>query len=99
MNFTTRLLFAAIVAASSTVLVAEEPKVDTSPLPLETARAFPNLKFNRPLGLTFSNDGTNRNFVIGQHGTISVFPNDQEVEEAKIFIDFRKSVVYSDNEN
>lgn len=99
MNFVARLLFVGLFAASSATLHAADAMVDTSPLPLTNVRAFPNLKFNRPLGLTHANDGSNRNFVIGQLGQIFVFSNDQSVEEADTFLDIRKNVVYSDKEN
>ncbi|MGE3315907.1 MAG: sorbosone dehydrogenase family protein [Planctomycetaceae bacterium] len=101
MNSTARILAGCVVVASAASLFAadEKPKVDTSTLPLVTKRAFPELKFNRPLGLTHANDGTNRCFVIGQLGTIYVFPNDQKVEEAETFLDIKKNVVYTDKEN
>ncbi len=35
------------------------------PLPLEAVRAFPQLTFERPVELTAANDGSRRNFVVG----------------------------------
>jgi len=87
--------------------------VDDSPLPLETAVAFPNLKWAgwdsetpegkilplRPLVLTHAGDGSNRNFVAIQQGTVHVFPNDQKAESTKVFLDISKKVKYEDKEN
>jgi glucose/arabinose dehydrogenase len=88
-------------------------EVDMSPLPLETKAAFPKLKWSgwenetpdgkfnplRPLILTHAGDGSNRNFVVIQQGTIHVFPNDQAAKETKIFLDITKKVRYDDKEN
>ena len=87
---------ALVLFASSSARSAE---VDTSPLPLETERAFPELKFLRPLAVTHAGDGSNRVFVLGQHGTIWVFPNDPDVTEAATFLDITNRVVYNDKEN
>jgi quinoprotein glucose dehydrogenase len=73
--------------------------VDETPLPVKLVRAFPHLKLRRPTVITHAGDGTNRLFVVTQQGVISVFPNDQEVKEAKIFLDIEKRVVYKDHEN
>jgi glucose/arabinose dehydrogenase len=82
-------------------------EVDDTPLPLKSAVAFPNLKWEgweavkngrqfelRPLLLTHAGDGSNRNFVGIQQGTIHVFPNDQKAEKTKIFLDIQKQVFY-----
>ncbi len=73
--------------------------VDVSPLSVETERAFPELKFERPVAVAHAGDGSNRLFVLGQLGVISVFPNDNEVEEAATFLNIKDRVVYNDNEN
>jgi len=92
---------------------ASTAAVDVSPLALRTEIAFPDLKWLgwqfetdagkpnplRPIFLTHAGDGTNRVFVIVQHGVIYVFPNDQAAHEAKIFLDLRDRVVYDDNQN
>ena len=88
-------------------------EVDESPLPLETAVAFPQLKWTgwkgetdsgkivpiRPIVLTHAGDGSNRVFVATEHGVIHVFPNDQAVKETKIFLDIQERVSYNDNQN
>ncbi len=87
--------------------------VDESPLPLETAVAFPRLKWTgwspedekgrpiplRPLVLTHAGDGSDRVFVATQHGVIHVFPNDQKATKTKVFLDIQKRVRYNDNTN
>ena len=57
------------------------------PLAVSTERAFPNLEFNRPIVVTHAGDATNRVFVAEQEGIIKVFKNDQEIEEATVFLD------------
>ena len=88
-------------------------EVDARPLPLQGVPAFPELKWTgwegtteagkinvlRPIFLTHAGDGSQRNFVIIQQGTIHVFPNDPKASKTKIFLDIRNKVFYSDNEN
>ncbi len=87
--------------------------VDDTPLALEPAVAFPDLKWAawkpvddagrpkplRPLVLTHAGDGSNRVFLATQHGVVHVFPNDQKAKTTKVFLDIEKKVFYSDNEN
>ena len=61
-------------------------------------RAFPNLKFKRPLLLTHAGDGSDRVFVASQLGAIHVFPNDPEVTDTKIFLDLTDKTFYQDKE-
>ena len=77
-----------IVAVTIKVPASE---VNENPLPLQTAVAFPDLKWTgwqgetetgrintlRPVVLTHAGDGSNRVFVATQHGVIHVFPNEQ----------------------
>ncbi len=88
-------------------------EVDETPLPLQTALAFPELKWEgwkgasddgkvnelRTMILTHAGDGSNRVFVGEQHGVIYVFPNDPKATEARIFLDLRDRVAYNDNMN
>lgn len=87
--------------------------VDETPLPLNTAVAFPKLQWAgwqaendkgqlvalRPLVLTHAGDGSNRVFVATQHGVIHVFPNDQKATASQVFIDLQDRVVYNDKTN
>jgi glucose/arabinose dehydrogenase len=99
------------ITAISTTIPGQE--VDETPMPLESAVAFPKLKWTgwkavddkgrpvplRPLVLTHAGDGSNRVFVATQHGVIHVFPNDQKADKTKVFLDIQDRVVYDDNEN
>jgi glucose/arabinose dehydrogenase len=98
-----------------TALPATVPgnEVDASPIALAPVPAFPQLNWTgwqavteqgkaaelRPIFLTHAGDGSQRNFVIIQQGTIHVFPNDPNAQKTKIFLDIRDRVLYSDNEN
>src|SRR5207237_961053 len=110
-----RLLVPDMKAGTITALPTQVPglEVDETPLLLETAVAFPKLKWagwepvndaglpkpHRPLILTHAGDGSNRVFVATQHGVIHVFPNDQGATKTKIFLDIQKRVRYSDAAN
>jgi uncharacterized repeat protein (TIGR03806 family) len=82
--------------------------VDTSRLmgspdplpPLEIEKAFPNLKFERPLQITQAGDGTKRIFVVTQKGVIYVFPHraDATEQECKVFLDWSKVAQLVENE-
>ncbi|HQX53822.1 MAG TPA: PQQ-dependent sugar dehydrogenase [Planctomycetaceae bacterium] len=79
-------------------VLADEPAAD-KPLAVSTERAFPNLDFDRPIVVTHAGDGSNRVFVAEQKGGIRVFENDQDVEEAALFLDIHDRCVYSDKQN
>ncbi len=108
-----------LAAVPSAGTVAEVPTaipgaaVDTSPLPVQTAPAFPDLKWTgwspetdegkanvfRPIVLTHAGDGSNRVFLATQHGVIHVFPNDQAAKQTKVFLDLTDRVRYDDKTN
>jgi len=73
--------------------------VEDRPLAVSAERAFPNLEFNRPIVVTHAGDGSNRVFVAEQEGIIKVFGNDQETEDATVFLDIDERCVYADNRN
>jgi len=109
------LLIANTTAGTVNAISATVPgqEVDETPLPIETAVAFPNLEWTgwkgenekgqvaplRPLVLTHAGDGSNRVFVATEQGVIHVFPNDQKVAKTKVFLDLQDRVVYDDNQN
>ncbi len=84
-------------AASTQAADPPQPMPDT-PLAVKAVRAFPELKFRRPVLLTNAGDGTNRIFVCSQPGKIFVFPNKPDVEEADTFLDWEKKTIYKDEE-
>jgi glucose/arabinose dehydrogenase len=91
------LLIAALV--TPTALCRGADGVDTSPLPLKTVRAFPNLKPRRPVAITHAGDGTNRLFIVSEYGQLLVIPNNQDVSDTKTFLDIEYKVDYDDKEN
>lgn len=68
------------------------------PLPLEPERAFPRLRFDRPVQVTYAGDGSGRLFVVEQAGLIHVFPNRPDVDHTTIFLDIRDVVSRDHNE-
>ena len=73
--------------------------IEDTPLAVSTERAFPNLEFSRPIVVTHAGDGSNRVFVAEQEGIIKVFENDQDADEATVFLDIEERCVYADNRN
>lgn len=88
-----------LTAATCSLAHTTADEIETRPLQVEAVRAFENLVFDRPIVVTHANDGSDRIFVAEQEGTIKVFENDQEVEEADVFLDIEDRVVYKDNQN
>lgn len=84
--------------AGSTAINAQEVAADT-PLAVSAERAFPNLDFERPIVVTHAGDGSNRLFVAEQEGIIKVLKNDQEADEASVFLDIDERCVYADKQN
>jgi len=68
------------------------------PFPLEPERAFPKLRFDRPLELTHAGDGSGRVFVVEQRGLIHVFANRPDADRTSVFLDIRDVVSRDDNE-
>jgi len=60
--------------------------------------AFPNLRFIQPVVLAYPDDGTNRLFVVLQHGLVRVFDNDPDVTAIETFLDIRQRVSTRGNE-
>ncbi len=110
-----RILVPDMKAGTLTALPAQVPgqEVDDSQLSIDSAVAFPDLKWTgwspetaagkqnplRPLVLTHAGDGSNRVFVATQHGVVHVFPNDQKAKQTKVFLDIQSKVLYQDKEN
>src|SRR5262249_33041375 len=60
-----------------------------APLPrLATAVAFPNLRFDRPVGMDYPRDGSNLLFVVEQHqAKIWSFPNEKSTRDKQLFLE------------
>ena len=65
---------------------------------MQVERAFPNLSFERMVGMAYLNDNGNRLFVVLQPGVIVSFANDRDVESADVFLDIRERVSDRGNE-
>lgn len=65
----------------------DEDPVSTVTGTYKLSPAFSNLSFNNLLELTSPNDNTDRIFVVSQKGIINVFPNQADVQNAKVFLD------------
>jgi hypothetical protein len=98
-KFALALLVASLLIPDFTALA--QSSVDTSPLPLVAVRAFPKYKPRRPVAITHAGDGTNRIFVLSEHGQILALPNDKGITEddVKTFLDIEFKVDYQDKEN
>src|ERR1041384_5192188 len=96
------LLAASLVSAAFAQPTARAADgVDTSPLPIKTVRAFPNLKPRRPVAITGAGDGTNRLFICSEFGQLLIIPNaaDKQADETKTFLDIEYKVDYEEKEN
>ena len=49
--------------------------------------AFPNLNFDRPVGIYHADDGSNLLFVLEQAGRIYAFENEQNISDTFVFLD------------
>ncbi len=87
-----------VAGMSSSTVLAEDAIADT-PLTVSAERAFPNVDFERPIVVTHAGDGSNRLFVAEQEGIIKVLKNDQEAEEATVFLDIDERCAYADKQN
>jgi quinoprotein glucose dehydrogenase len=99
------LVGAAFFVAVSCGRAEEKPSL-TSPIamsesaaPVKIERAFPNLKFERPIFLTYPPDGTNRIAIMSQYGQIYWFKNNPSADEPGVLLDIRSKVEYKDREN
>lgn len=75
------------------------PTAGPTPAPIRVVRAFPALRFTRPLHATHAPDGSGRIFVVEQDGAVWVFPNVDATTDAKLFLDLRGKVLRSGNED
>ena len=92
-----KLLSTIVCLLISSVCMAADAKKEA--LDVSVERAFPEMSFERPIVVTHANDGSDRVFVAEQEGVIKVFPNDQDIEEADVFLDIEDQVVYRDSKN
>lgn len=86
-------------AAAGVSCLRADDAIEDTPLAVTAERAFPNVDFERPIVVTHAGDGSNRLFVAEQDGIIKVLKNDQDAEEATVFLDIDERCVYADNQN
>ena len=60
----------------------------------EIQNAFPDLTFNRPVGIYDPEDGSNRLFVVEQDGRIIVFENHENTSDYQVFLDLKDRILY-----
>lgn len=94
-----RMVFPTAFALLAAVAPAVARAADAPTLPrLATELAFKNLKFNRPVALSYPDDGGNLLFVVEQHeAKIWSFPNDQATSDKKLFLEL-PSPISKENE-
>ncbi len=68
------------------------------PEKIRIVKAYPELRFTRPVDFQSPADGTDRIFVAEQSGRIFVFQNQPEIREKKLFLDITEKVNDSGNE-
>jgi glucose/arabinose dehydrogenase len=86
------LLFVATIISCKTETVVDDGDATNPNAKWEVQDAFTNLTFKDPVEMVYSDDGTNRLFVIEQAGVIKVFKNDPAVNSTSDFLDMKNAV-------
>lgn len=89
-------LLIAVVAAFAALLPASTSHAEK--VNVKIVRAFPKIKFTRPLHIMHPSDGSDRLFVIEQRGRVLWFDNNKDVENYFIALDYQKATGYIKNE-
>src|SRR5690625_1383735 len=100
------LFFLLLISCSNGTSTDPDIDPDPDPEPPEpvlsysytVTEAFPNLSFNRPLGLTHAGDQSGRIFVTEQDGVIYAFEKDSTVSQKNLFLDISSLVEREGNE-
>ncbi len=90
---------AAVAAIVLVMAGCSSPGAGTSPSPtgspllsVTLERAFPNLTFERPVGMVTAPDIDGRIFVVEKEGSIMAFPNSDLAASAEVFLDITDRV-------
>lgn len=94
-NQTPSFLIALVAVLATTLNV---PTAEAEKPNIAIVRAFPKIKFTRPLHIMHPGDGSDRLFVIEQRGRVLWFDNKQDVENYYIALDYQKATGYVKNE-
>jgi glucose/arabinose dehydrogenase len=86
------LLFVASIVSCKTETVVDDDDATNPNAKWEVQDAFTNLTFKDPVEMVYSDDGTNRLFVIEQAGVIKVFKNDPAANSTSDFLDMKNAV-------
>lgn len=97
------LVAATFVVALTPVFTADSktspPSSSVSQEGVDLERAYPRLRFDRPVFLTGAGDGSGRVFVVEQAGVIRVFDGaDDDVASTSVFLDISDQVSRRGNE-
>jgi len=87
-----------IVCADESGEKVNEKNKETPSSSIQIKKAYPGLKFKRPVDFQEPNDNTNRIFVVEQRGIISSFSNNETTTKKIIFLDIENKVVDFRNE-
>ncbi len=83
----------------SQVIPTPVPQSEPAPLqPMNVARVFPNVTFDRMVDMVFTNDGSDRAFLALQSGQIKVLDSTGEDAQVHEFMDIRSRVGDRGNE-
>lgn len=91
-------LYVTFASVAAPCPAGEETAARAAAKGVDVERAFPRLRFERPLLLIGAGDGSGRNFVIEQAGVIRVFENRDDVVSTRVFLDIRDRVSRKGNE-
>ena len=89
-----------LVAFCLSPLVAQEVAAssDEQMEGIGLAKAFPRLRFQRPVVLTHAGDDSDRVFVVEQNGIIRVFQNQDDPSSTTVFLDISERISRQGNE-
>lgn len=88
------LIIVLIVVGVSIIFLLNNQGETEKTYSYELQNAFPNMTFNRPVGVHDPEDGSNRLFVVEQEGRIIVFENNINTSENQVFLDLQNRVLY-----
>ncbi len=97
------LLFSLAFLPISSLVIAQDATSESPGLAkgIGLKRAFPNLRFDRPVFLTGCGDQSGRLFVVEQAGVIRVFESrgqEEDVKTSEVFLDIHQQVSRRGNE-